>query len=210
MTSTHKSITAATALSLIFAVIQASIGISYAGVTPTVPPVPVPPPLTGILKINGNRPITVNGANAGSGASILTGSTIETPDQVGATITLGSLSNLEIGPNTKLSLDFDQDGNVRVTLVRGCATVRTKQNVLGEVDTSQGVAGKTDRRKKGFLSVCFPPGAATPTVLTAEAAGAAAAGGLSGLDLLAIIPVVVGISSLPLIFRGGNPSPSGP
>src|SRR5260370_33571198 len=77
----------------------------------------------------GNRPITVNGANALSGATILTGSIIETPYQVGGVISLGSLSNLEIEPNFKAKLEFDQDGNLKVTVIRGWATARTKKNL---------------------------------------------------------------------------------
>ena len=211
MTSTYKRITTAIALCLIFAVTQTCLGISSAMLEPpTEPPAPGPPPLTGILKTSGNRPITVNGAIAGSGATILSGSIIETPDQVGGTISLGSLSNLEIAPNTKLSLDFDQDGNVRVTLVRGCATVRTKKNVIGQVDTSQGVAGTTDSKRKGFLNVCFPPGATSPTVV-GEAAGAAASGKFS-LGALALIFLISGGVGTGIIFtfRGANPSPTTP
>src|SRR5258706_15235394 len=100
---------------------------------------PDPPPITAILTTKGNRPITVNGAQVMSGATIVAGSVIETPDLVGSTISLGALSNLEIGPNTKLSIDYDENGNMRVNLGRGCATVRTKQNVLGQGDTVQGV-----------------------------------------------------------------------
>src|SRR6266404_5007135 len=132
---------------------------------------------------------------------------METPDLVGSTISLGSLSNLEIGPNTKLSIDYDENGNMRVNLVRGCATVRTKQNVLGQVDTVQGVAGKTDPKRKGFLSVCFPLGAAAPIVTVAEAAGAAAA---TGGSLAGIIAAGAAAGTLPFAFRGSNPSPSTP
>jgi hypothetical protein len=196
------------ALLVILAVTHINLGISFAkSETLTEPPTPEPPPITAILTTKGNRPITVNGAQVMSGATIVAGSIIETPDLVGGTISLGSLSNLEIGPNTKLSIDFDENGNMRVNLVRGCATVRTKQNVLGQVDTVQGVAGKTDPKRKGFLSVCFPLGAAAPIVTVAEAAGAAAAttGSLAG-----IIAAGAAAGTLPFAFRGSNPSPSIP
>jgi len=170
-------------------------------------PAPAPPPITAILTTRGNRPITVNGAQVVSGATIVAGSIIETPDLVGGTINLGSLSNLEIAPNTKLTIDFDENGNMRVTLIRGCATARTKKNVIAQVDTSQGVAGKTDPKRKGFLSVCFPLGASSPTVTVAESAGAAAAGSGGSLEyIVAGIGVGVGLFFL---FRGSNPSPSG-
>ena len=206
MNGTYKRIGAVTAWCLIFAITQMGTGMSSAkSGTPAEFPEPYPPPLAGVLKTNGNRPITVNGSNAASGATIMTGSIIETPDQVGGTISLGSFSNLEIEPNTKIKIDFDQDGNVKVTLIRGCAAVRAKKNVIGEVDTEQGVAGKTDPKRR-FLSVCFAPGAAAPTV--SVAAGAAAVGGglLTAILVVAGIGVVTGI----LIPRGGNPSPSSP
>ena len=207
MNSKQKRITTATALLLVFAIAQMCIGVSFGkSEAATGSPAPEPPPPTGILKTSGNRPIMVNGANAASGATIVTGSVIETPDQVGGTINLGSLGSLEVAPNTKITLDFDQNGNVRVTLARGCATVRTKKNVLGEVDTSQGVAGRTDPKSRGFLNVCFPPGALAPTVL-GQAAGAAAAGGATIADIVAV--VIAGTGTV-LGARGGNPSPSGP
>jgi hypothetical protein len=184
-----------------------AIGSAKSGLAPE-PLAPAPPPITAILTTKGNRPITVNGAQVSGGATIVAGSVIETPDLVGGTISIGSLSNLEIAPNTKLTIDFDENGNMRVNLVRGCATVRTKQNVLGEVDTVQGVAGKTDPKRKGFLGVCFPLGASAPTVTVAEAAGAAA---VSSGNLLGIIfaGVTAGVG-VPFAFRGSNPSPSAP
>jgi len=194
------------ALLMALAVTHINLGISFAKSEASME-TPEPPPITAILTTKGNRPITVNGAQVMSGATIVAGSIIETPDLVGSTISLGSLSNLEIGPNTKLSIDYDENGNMRVNLVRGCATVRTKQNVLGQVDTVQGVAGKTDPKRKGFLSVCFPLGAAAPIVTVAEAAGAAAA---TGGSLAGIIAAGAAAGTLPFAFRGSNPSPSTP
>jgi len=194
------------ALLMALAVTHINLGISFAK-SEAAMETPEPPPITAILTTKGNRPITVNGAQVMSGATIVAGSIIETPDLVGSTISLGSLSNLEIGPNTKLSIDYDENGNMRVNLVRGCATVRTKQNVLGQVDTVQGVAGKTDPKRKGFLSVCFPLGATAPIVTVAEAAGAAAA---TGGSLAGIIAAGAAAGTLPFAFRGSNPSPSTP
>ena len=207
MSSGYERITSTTALFLVFAVTQTCIGISFAkSGPPTVPPAPEPPPITAILTTRGNRPITVNGGNAVSGATIMTGSIIETPDQVGGTINLGSFGNLEIEPDTKLSLEFDQNGNMKVTLVRGCATARTRKNVVAEIDTAQGVAGTTDPKSRKSLTVCFPLGATAPTV--SIPAGAAAASS-SGLFDVIITAIGVGVST-PFVLRGANPSPSAP
>jgi hypothetical protein len=208
MNPRQKRTTIAFVLLLAFAVshFNLAIGSTKSEVAPE--PAPAPPPIKAVLTTHGNRPITVNGAPVASGATIVAGTVIETPDLVGGTINLGALSSLEIAPNTKLTIDFDENGNMRVTLVRGCATVRTKQNVLGEVDTVQGVAGKTDPQRKGFLGVCFPLGASAPTVTVAESAGAAAAGG--GILLALILGGVAAGVTLPFVLRGTNPSPSGP
>jgi len=115
------------------------------------------------LVTRGNQPITVDGASATTGATILSGATVETPDQVGATINIASLGGLDIGPNTKMVLTFDQNGNIKVTLLRGCVIVRTRKNAIGEVNTSQGTAGTTDRKKRK-LNVCLLAGATAPVV----------------------------------------------
>src|SRR5258706_409484 len=209
MNPRHQRTTVALLLLMTFAVSQVTlaIGLAKTEVLPEVP-APAPPPIKAVVTTNGNRPITVNGSQVVSGATIVAGSVIETPDLIGGTINLGGLSNLEIAPNTKLTIDFDENGNMRVTLVRGCATARTKQNVIAEVDTEQGVAGKTDPKRKGFLGVCFPLGATSPTVTVAESAGAAAAGG--GILLAVILGGVAAGVTLPFVFRGSNPSPSAP
>ncbi len=206
-----KTITASTALCLIFVVSQLFTWTSLALEAPTEPQGQGPRQITGILKTSASRPITVNGSTAGTGATILSGAIIETPDQVSVTINLGSLGDLEIGPNTKLSLDFDQNGNVKVKLTRGCATLKTKRNVLGEIDTEQGVAGRTDpKKKRGFLNVCFPLGATSPSVVIGEAAGAAAAGGLSALSTVVLVGGIVGGITVIVTLRGSNPSPTSP
>lgn len=150
------------------------------------------------LVTRGNAPITVNGASAVGGATILTGATIETPDQVGATINLGSLGELDIAPNTLLTLEFDQDGNVKITLKRGCLILKSKKNVNATVETEQGVAATNDKNRGGSSDVCFPVGATQPTVNqgAAAAAGAGAGGGVGGgLSGGAIGAIVAGIAT---------------
>ena len=215
MNTGWQRFTIVTAVFLLLAITQVYFGVSFAMANPRAEPLapeplaPEPPPITAILMTRGNRPITVNGGNALSGATILTGSIIETPDQAGGVISLGSLSNLEIEPNSKVKLEFDENGNLKVTVMRGCATTRTKKNVIAQIDTSLGVAGKTDPRARGFLSVCFPPGATAPTVTTV-AAGAAAAGGEIGNLATIFVVAGTGAGGLVLGLRGTNPSPSSP
>jgi hypothetical protein len=93
--------------------------------------------------------------------------------------------------------------------MRGCATARTKKNVIAQIDTEQGIAGKTDpKSRRGFLSVCFPPGATAPIVTTVPATAGAAA---TGLGPFAKAFILGGAQAAVLLgFRGSNPSPSGP
>jgi len=158
------------------------------------------------LATTGNRPITINGASAVGGAAILTGATIETPDQVGATINLGSLGELDVAPNTLLTLEFDQNGNVKVTLKRGCLILKSRKNVNATVETEQGTAATNDKNRGGASDVCFPVGAAQPIVNqgAAQAAGAGAgggaAGGISG-GVIAGIVVAIGVATGLIIYQ---------
>lgn len=176
------------------------------------------------LTTRNNQPITVNGLSASTGASIVTGATIETGADQSATVNLGSLGSLDIAPNTKLVLTYDDQGNVKALIIYGCAILTAKKKTTGEVATEQGSAGKTDPAAGGVLDVCFPQGATAPTVNqgAAAAAGAGAGastasaaaggGGLFGLGRAATIAIFAGIGAValtPLAFQD-NPSGSTP
>lgn len=199
---------------------QVYVQTSFADPVPTGSGVPIPQQFVARLATRGNQPITVNGASASGGATILTGATIETPDQVGATINLGSLGKVDIAPNTKLVLEFDRNGNVKVKLISGCVILTTKKGTNGEVEAPTGSAGKTDKKGGGALDVCFPVGATAPSSGAAAAgagagagaaAGAAAGGGLFGLGVpatVAILGAAGGVTAAIIIgTHGSNPSP---
>lgn len=126
------------------------------------------------LRTTGNRNIMVNGAAVATGTTILTGSRIETGDQIGATITLGDLSTLELGPNTIVVLNYNDDGDVNVTLVQGCMVLTANRGAKGKVDTQQGTAGETDKATGGALNFCRLAGVLNPGSATNVGAGAAA------------------------------------
>jgi len=119
----QQRITTAIALFLVFSTTQLYVSVSFAGPQPSTVgsevAVPAPQQATGSLTTHDNKPITVNGAAASSGTTIVTGASIETPDGVGGTVNLGSLGSLHIDPNTKLTMEFQQ-GSVKVMLLRGC------------------------------------------------------------------------------------------
>jgi len=221
-----QKMSAAIAVLVILAITQTYIAVSYAGPASksgTPYSSGVPAQLMGVLTTGGNKPITVNGASAVSGASIPSGASIETPPGVGATIRLGPLGSICIAPNTKFTLEFDQQGNiVNVTLTEGCIILRTPKNVAGNINSPQGAIAKIDAANGGSLDVCLKTGA-PPSVNQGEAANAGA--GASALDCGAagaaavppggLPPVATaafiggGAAALYLLFRGGNPSASG-
>jgi len=222
----HHRASKAVATLVLFAMAQVAIQIGFAAPSTSVTPVvPIPQQFIARLTTRNNQPITVNGAGATTGASILTGATIETGADQSATVNLGSLGSLDIAPNTKLVLTYDDNGNVKAVIIFGCAILTAKKKTKGEVATEQGSAGKTDPATGGILDICFPPGAASPVVgqgaaaaagAGAGAAGAGAAagggGGLFGLGTAATVAIFAGIGAAaltPLAFQD-NPSGANP
>jgi hypothetical protein len=211
---------------LLLAIVQVSLQVGLAEPNNTTTPVMVPQQVVARLTTRGNQPILVNGLSANTGASILTGATIETGADQSATVNLGSLGTLDIAPNTKLMLTYDDQGNVKAVIVYGCAILTAKKKTNGEIATEQGSAGKTDPVAGGVLEVCFPQGATAPTVGKGVAVGAGAGaggatgapaaagggGGLFGLGTAATIAIFGGIGAAALtpLFFQDNPSGSNP
>jgi hypothetical protein len=165
-----------------------------------VPGTPQRPPVTAKLITKNNQAITVNGNSMGTGGTLLTGATVETPDQYGATIDLGDAGVIELQPGAKIQLDFDENGNVRVKVIRGCAVARKKTNVLpGEIEIYTDTASEKTDKKRRHMGFCILPngGLGTfPTGLTGVQMGTLG-GGLIGGTILAV-----------LLTRGDNPSPA--
>src|SRR6185295_4973257 len=202
---------------LLLAIVQVSLQVGLAEPNNTTTPVVLPQQVVARLTTRNNQPIQVNGLSANTGASILTGATIETGADQSATVNLGPLGTLDIAPNTKLVLTYDDQGNVKALLVYGCAILTAKKKTSGEIATEQGTAGKTDPAAGGVLNVCFPQGAAAPTITntlpTAPAAGGGGGGGgLFGLGTAATIAIFGGIGAAALtpLFFQDNPSGSNP
>ena len=208
---------------LLFAIAQVGLQVGLAEPNTTTHPTVLPQQFVARLTTRNNQPITVNGLSASTGASILTGATIETGADQSATVNLGPLGQLDIAPNTKLVLTYDEKGNIKAVIIYGCAILTAKKKTTGEVATEQGSAGKTDPAAGGILDICFPQGAAAPTVGqgAAASAGAGAAagatgggvaagggGGLFGLGVPATIAIFsgVGVAALTPLFFQDNPS----
>jgi hypothetical protein len=208
------------AVLLLFAIAQIGLQVGFAEPNTTTNPTALPQQFVARLTTRNNQPITVNGLSATTGASILTGATIETGADQSATVNLGPLGQLDIAPNTKLVLTYDENGNIKAVIVYGCAILTAKKKTTGEVATEQGSAGKTDPAAGGILDICFPQGATAPTVgqgaaasagAGAGATGGAAAGGgggLFGLGTAATVAIFSGIGAAALtpLFFQDNPS----
>jgi hypothetical protein len=132
---------------------------------------------SGQVVTTNNQPIIVNGNSAPAGTTILSGATLETPPGVGATLQLG-FADLEIAPDSEVIVEFTSDGNVKVTLKRGCAVLKKKDDKPGVIITPDGTTTETSKKKRA--AVCFPLGATSPVVSEGAAAGAGAAGGAVG------------------------------
>ena len=88
--------------------------------------------------------VKVNGETAQSGRSIFSSSTIATPENAGAIISLGKLGKIELASNTTLALSFSEKG-ISGNLTAGRVTVLNAADsvVINTVD------GKTVTLKSG-------------------------------------------------------------
>lgn len=194
----------AIAIFLAFSFAQVYVQTSFAEPGTTRASVPLPQALVAKLTTRGGA-ATVNNASASSGATILTGSTIETPDQVSATIDLGSAGTIDLEPNSSIQLDFTDDGNVRVKVLRGCVRIKKKGSGEAEVYTAEGASEKTSSNRKA-MGFCYLDGKLNP--FGAAAAGGGGGGGLSTAAKIAIFGGIAG-GTVGIIIgtRGDNPSP---
>lgn len=178
----------------------------------------IAPQTAGRLTTRNNQPIQVNGLSAASGASILSGAILETGADQSATVNLGPLGSVEIAPNTKVTLTFDDQGNIKALVAFGCVSVIARTNATGEIATDQGSQGKTNPTTGGTLEMRYQPGNAPVIgqgVCSGAGAGpvdaggaAAGGGGLFGLGVPATIAIIgagTAAGLTPLFFQD-NPS----
>ena len=221
MNMKRRKATTAIAAFLLFSVSQIGLQIGLADTKSTRTTTVIPQQIVARLATRNNTPITVNGQSASTGASLLTGTTIETAADQSATVNVGPLGSVDIAPNTKVVLTFEQ-GMLKADVVYGCVILTARQNTTGEITTEKGSIGKTDPAAGGSLEMCYTQGAAAPTVgpgvaqgagAGAGPAGAAAAGGggLFGLGVpatIAIISAGTAAGITPLFFPDDNTNPS--
>ena len=162
-------------------------------------------PLMGKLKTRDNKPVVVNGHKAVSGTTLLSGSEIQSPDKVGATIDLGALGRLDIAPKTDLMLTFHAT-SVSVQLRSGYVVLTTNKGVCGTVNTKDGQVFKTDCSKTSSV-IAKTSGTAGPEAAASVGAG----GGINGAAGVAgAAAAVVGGAAAKSVGRGSDLSTDNP
>jgi hypothetical protein len=223
MTTTRREVKMTIAALLVYSTLQISGQLVFAQPGPSATKVAIPQQFVARLTTRNNRPVTVNGLSASTGAAITSGATIETRADESATVDLGPLGRLDISPNTKVVLTFDERGELKALVMFGCVILTANRNARGEVATEKGIVGTTDPAVGGVIEMCFPPGAEAPIVGQGVAAGAGAGvagpagaaavgtgGGIFGIGIPATIAVLTGggIAAITPIFFQNNPSPA--
>lgn len=107
--------------------------------------------LTGRLTADG--PVTINGNRAQNGDTIFSGALIRTSAGVGATVQLGALGQLDIAPESILTVNFDS-GNVRGNITTGCAVLIVSKGVNGSLTLPRGATKNTDGLNSTTLNAC--------------------------------------------------------
>ena len=98
--------------------------------------------MLGRLMLVGSESILVNGNSANSCTTIISGSQLQTSDDVEATVQLGSAGKLYIQPNTNLTVTFDKT-SVDVKVAAGNAYVAANAGVKSFVTTPNGRTSTT-------------------------------------------------------------------
>ena len=221
----HNNSLKAVSLLLVFALAQVYVQMGWALPNAAVTTPSAPQQFIARLTTRGNVPVLVNGNSATTGASIVTGAIIETLNDQSATVNIGDIT-LDIAPNTKLRLDYDENGKAKIFLIQGCAVVKTKGKSEAEIETGDQVSqGTTNQKKGGGLDVCFIGGKAVVNQGSAAAAGAgagpttaatAAGGGIGTGTIVLLVVLAGGGVAAAVALSGGsnntqtNPSTSSP
>lgn len=107
------------------------------------------PKAAGELSVTGS--VSINGTSAISGATVFSDSKIKTSRNSGATINLGRLGRVQLGPESEMVVRFN-DGVVGGNLASGRALVSTPAGVSISVVTAEGIAS-ADGKQASALTV---------------------------------------------------------
>jgi hypothetical protein len=156
--------------------------------------------LYGRLATSGNGVVAVNSVKAGPGTTILSGTQIQTPENVAATVRLDSLGSLELSPNTNLTLSFSE-GRVDVNVASGSAWLTAYKGVNGSITFGD----KTERTDPSKDVSVASSGAPVPQ-------GGPMSNNWSRREWawFTVASVTATIIIIALVKRGDDPSPAQP
>jgi hypothetical protein len=103
----------------------------------------------GELSVTGS--VMINGTQAISGATVFSDSKVKTSRNSGATINLGKLGRVQLGPESEMALRFGE-GNIGGNLMAGRAVVSAPAGVSINVATVEGVA-TADGKQAATLTI---------------------------------------------------------
>jgi hypothetical protein len=103
----------------------------------------------GELSVTGS--VMINGTQAISGATVFSDSKVKTSRNSGATINLGKLGRVQLGPESEMALRFSE-GNIGGNLMAGRAVVSAPAGVSINVATIEGVA-TADGKQAAMLTI---------------------------------------------------------
>ena len=184
---------------LIFSIMQVGVQVGLAEPNSSAAVVPtLQQQLLGRLTTKSNKPILINGVSGATGASIVSGTTLETRADESATVDIGPLGRVEISPNTKVVLTFDEKGDIRALILSGCVVLTANRNTRGELANESGTISTTERETGGVLRNC-----------PERVGGGEGEGGLFGIGVAATVAVLTagGLVALTPLFFQNNPSP---
>jgi hypothetical protein len=103
----------------------------------------------GELSVKGN--VTINGTSAISGSTVFNNSLVKTQRGSGATINLGKLGRVQLGPESEMMLRF-ADNSIEGNLISGRAVLNTPPGVAINIATADGVT-TADGKQASALTV---------------------------------------------------------
>lgn len=151
--------------------------------------------------------VTVDGERAVSGRSIMSSSTITTPANTGATISLGKAGRVEIAPDSTVSLNFTEKA-ISANLAAGKVKVFNAAGVESKISTKDETV-TADANQNNLLSVDLLTGKTNAAAETGSATlsnGAkvgqtsGGSGGLSSSEVLIPVAIFAGIVAISAIY----------
>ncbi|MEP6925650.1 MAG: hypothetical protein ABI954_14385 [Pyrinomonadaceae bacterium] len=103
----------------------------------------------GELIVSGGSAVTVNGEAANTGRTVFSSNTITTPADTAAIVNLGKLGQIELAPNSSMSLTFNETG-ISGTLLNGRVKVSGANEIAANIQTKTGLVTAESNQAKNF------------------------------------------------------------